>query len=374
MTLHRSALGLFLIALSGAAPAQNAVAVAPATREEPIAIAAFEPDDNQGDPGYTLYKTGYGLVLEERWKEAREKFSELMAKYPKSDYMDDASYWSAFCLKHTAKKEALAAYKKFLETYRSSSYYDDAVADQQELEFEQQGTPLSLGIAVAPPAVVGVPPQARIASSMKQYNRQLSTTLKRMLRPGRIYAPTTGSSFATAGSHNADEEHLDEKTQLKIEALNALGGKEDDESFAALREVALNPRQHRAVREVALDGLSTMSKHDVLPVLVEIARKDTTGDLASQSIDLIGQLDIDKNRRVTTLEEVFRSLPARRSEDRQTVVYTVANVGNDRAVEFLKSIALGDGDMDLRKDAIYYLGNIGTPRSRQALQDILKNQ
>jgi tetratricopeptide (TPR) repeat protein len=372
MTTHRCILGLFLVAFSTSA-AQNIVVTAPEPSEERLLTAALAPEDNQGDPGYGLYKAGYGLVLEERWKEAREKFSELLARFPKSDYIDDASYWSAFCLKHTSKKEALAAYKKFLEAFRSSSYYDDAVADKQDLEFEQNA-PRSLGVPVAPPAAVGVTPRPDLAPSMKHWNRQLSTTLRRMLRPGRIYAPTPGSSYAIAGTHVAGEEPLDEKTQLKIEALNALGGKEDDESFATLREVALNTHQHRAVREVAIDGLSTMSKHDVLPVLVEIAGKDTVSDLASQSIDLIGQLDIDKNRRVTTLEEVFRSLPARRSEERQTVVYTIANVGNDRAVDFLKSVALSDGDMDLRKDAVYFLGNIGSPHSRQALQDILRNQ
>jgi HEAT repeat protein len=107
---------------------------------------------------------------------------------------------------------------------------------------------------------------------------------------------------------------------------------------------------------------------------VEITRKDTSDELVSQAIDVIGELNIDKNRRVSTLEEVFRSLPGRRTEDRQTVVYAVANVGNDRAVEFLKSVALGDSDLDLRKDAVYFLGNIGTPRSRQALQDILRSR
>jgi hypothetical protein len=358
---------MILLAAGSAAPAQETAATDPGAPVAPAAIVALAPGDNQGDPGYALYKEGYALVMEERWKEARARFSDLIAKYGKSDYLDDAKYWSAFCLKHTSPKDAVAAYKKFIETYRSSSYYDDAVADLQDLE-RGPGEAHSVGVAVnVPPVNVSVALPS-MASSMRSLNRQLRVAMRGVPRP---FGVSAGSPIAVAG-RPLEPEKLDEKTQLKIEALGALGENEDDESFAALREIAVNPRQHRAVREAALDGLSGMSKHDVLPVLVEVARKDTAGDLSSRAIDIIGSLNIDRNRRVSTLEEIFRSIPASRLEDRQAVIYAVANVGNDRAIEFLKTVALGDGEVELRKDAVYFLGSIGTPRSRQALQEILK--
>ena len=37
----------------------------------------------------------------------------------------------------------------------------------------------------------------------------------------------------------------------------------------------------------------------------------------------------DKNQRVTVLEDLFRSLPKSRAEGRRTIVYTIADVGND---------------------------------------------
>jgi len=210
----------------------------------------------------------------------------------------------------------------------------------------------SMGVPVAaPPAAVSPAPMTS-ASSMRNFSRQLRLAMRKVPRP--FTTSSAGNAYSIAG-RALDEEKLDEKTQLKIEALSALGEKEDDESYTTLRDVAVNTRQHRAVREAALDGLSTMSKHDVLSVLVEVARKDTSGELSSRAIDIIGSLEIDKNRRVSTLEEVFRSIPARRVEDRQSVIYAVANVGNDRAVEFLKGVALGDGEVELRKDAIYFL-------------------
>jgi hypothetical protein len=367
MTTYHVATLLFLIPIASAAAQLTPAPDAPGIEPNPT-LAMLPQGDNKTDPGYALYKAGYGLVLEEHWKEARAKFSDLIAKFPKSEYLDDAYYWSAYSLKHISTKQAIDAYRKFLEAYRSSPYYDDAMADSQELEYEQQ-TSRSVGVAVAPPAVAPVTPRPWIPASMRHMTRKLKLGLRRMTSTG--WTPRPGAAPVIIGEN--EEEHLDEKTQLKIEALNALGqGKEDDESFGTLRDVAVNPGQPRPLREAALDALANMTKHDVLSVLLEIVRKDTSEDIPSQAIDLIGQLDIDKNRRVTTLEEVYQALPARRADDRETVVYTIASVGNDRAVDFLKAVALGDGNMELRRDAVYYLGNIGNPRSRQALQEILK--
>jgi HEAT repeat protein len=56
------------------------------------------------------------------------------------------------------------------------------------------------------------------------------------------------------------------------------------------------------------------------------------------------------------------------------IVYEVADVGNDRAVEFLLRVAKSDADYNLRSDAVYYLGNIGGDKARTALYEILKSK
>ena len=49
-------------------------------------------------------------------------------------------------------------------------------------------------------------------------------------------------------------------------------------------------------------------------------------------------------------------------------------MGNDKAVDFLKNVAMSDEDFDLRRDAVYYLGNIGGEKARSALYEILKSK
>jgi len=169
------------------------------------------------------------------------------------------------------------------------------------------------------------------------------------------------------------EEKLDDATRLKVDALYALGEiKEDDKSFSTLKDVALDTRQVRPLREAAMDALSGFTKHDALSVFVEIAQKDTSADIQGFAIDYIGEHGTDKNQRVTVLGDLYRTLPKSRADQRRTIVYTIADVGNDRAVDFLKKVALADEDYDLRRDAVYYLGSIGGENARSALYEILK--
>jgi len=105
---------------------------------------------------------------------------------------------------------------------------------------------------------------------------------------------------------------------------------------------------------------------------VEIAQKDTSADIQAFAVDYIGEHGSDKNQRVGVLEDLYRSLPKSRAGQRKTIVYTIADIGNDRAVDFLRTVALTDESYDLRRDAVYYLGSIGGDNARSALYEILK--
>jgi tetratricopeptide (TPR) repeat protein len=324
------------------------------------ATAAAREDD-KSDAGYALYKEGYALVLDEKYEAARKKFDELLSKFPKSSYADDARYWSAYSLRNSDRAVAMEEYRKFIREHPKSTYYDDAVADLNALQMDAP-----VAIAVRPePARRAMP--AVVAPNTGMLLRQLGREMRHMSRYGNI-APMPGPF---TGWH--EEKKLDDATRLKMDALYALGeAKEDDRSFSTLKEVALDQRQALPLREAAMDALSGFAKHDALSVYVEIAQKDTSAEIQGSAIDYIGEHGSDKNQRVSVLEDLFRTLPKSRAEGRRTILYTIADVGNDRAVEFLKRVALADEDYDLRRDAVYYLGSIGGDSARSALYEILK--
>ena len=337
-------------------------------RGAPTAFAWNMPalrEDDRSDAGYALYKEGYALILEEKYSAARKKFEELLAKYPGSSYADDARYWTAYSLRNSDREKAIEDYRKFIKEHPKSSYYDDAVADLNALQIEMP--------EVAPVPAVGAglprrPVPVAVGPNMELMFRQMKRNMQHLSRLGGVRA-----AGPFAGWHK--EETLDDATRLKMDALYALGEtKEDDRSFSTLRDVALDTRQVHPLREAAMDALSGYTKHDVLSVFMEIAQKDTSTDIQGFAIDYIGEHGSDKNQRVTVLEGLFRTLPKSRADQRRTIVYTIADVGNERAVDFLKKVALADEDYNLRRDAVYYLGSIGGENARSALFEILKGQ
>ena len=252
-------------------------------------------------------------------------------------------------------------YREFIRQHPKSSYYPDAVADLDALQMDAP-----VRVTVRPePARRALP--AAIAPNTGIMLRQMNREMRHMARFGNI-TPVPGPF---TGWH--EQKKLDDATRLKMDALYALGDtKEDDKSFSTLREVALDQRQVPPLREAAMDALSGFTNHDALAVYVEIARKDTSDEIQGSAIDYIGEHGSDKNQRVAVLEDLFRTLPKSRAGGRRTIVFTIADVGNEKAVEFLKRVALADEDYDLRRDAVYYLGSIGGESARSALYEILK--
>ncbi len=374
-----------------------------------------EVSDNQDDPAYKIYKEGYNLILEEKWNEARKIFAQVTSNYPQSDYVDDAQYWSAYAAKHTNAKKAVDEYSKFIKNYLDSKYYDDAVADLAELKKErsevikkltvkgdarvyvtQNGLLMNEGVqrmyigedgvvlGEGPESLVvdkhgitisgegrsfrysyGFAPQSRtFERAMKLYTGRLN----RIRLKGRTLVPIRAQKIN-------ESKDIDPEIRLKIEALYSLGeAKEDEKSFQVLKGVALNYKQPRQLREAALEALSEFKKLDVIPIYVDIVKNDTSEDMQIYAIDYINQSDRGKNKTISILINLFDTLPKQRHEQRQMIFYSIADIGNDRAIDFLSDIAHRDENYEMRRDAIYYLGSIGGEKARTALFEILKEK
>ncbi len=442
---------IFLVSSGVAQPPSPAATPRPPGQIEfriqsaPIVLADLGGD--QQDPAYATYKKGYALILNEQWKEARKLFEEVLAKYPNSEYRSDAEYWSAYALRHLDRKKAVQAYENFLAQYQANNrYFDDAMADLAALEADAVVAPqspdsirelLRAGKAPKALAINGFTPDLR---GLEHSLRQMGRSMRRSMNPLRIMRMPMPLAWT---GHAFDDRPMSPQTKLKADALMALGEiKEDDKSFQTLREVALDQTQDPPLRMIAMRSLTNFRKFDVLPVFVEVAKKDTNqaiqstaivaigevnrdkdkslqaltdlfyatpkhrteqletildavaqlgnehalnflagiarqndyGDVQSSAIDYISQAGKDKNRSVELLGEIYTSIPRDRQEPRATVIYSVADIGNDRAVEFLIKVARTDPNFDLRSDAIYYLGNIGGDKARAALYDILKGK
>jgi len=339
------------------------------------ATGAGNAGGNQDDPGYKLYRKGYNLILEEKWRAARDIFREIARTFPRSEYIDDAEYWTAYSYRDDDRKKAVESYKKFLAAHNESRYFDDALADYDQLLAEPALTivpdayypvraPEPLMVVSESPGKISISslPAPALAPVMKMRHFQ------RVLR-GRLRNVGGYRAYNLFTEHDQD---LDPDTRIRLEALNAVANSgQDDRSFSTLRKAALDRKQVQVIRVSAIEALSNFQKHDVLPVFLDIARNDTSEEMQLFAIDYIGNAAGDKEKAYDALMELYTSLSPDQPEKRKMVFYSIAEVGSDRSIEFLSKVARSHDDYDLRRDAIYYLGSIGGEKARAVLYEIL---
>jgi tetratricopeptide (TPR) repeat protein len=310
--------------------------------------------EDPGDSSFSLCKQGYNLILDEKWDAARRKFAHILKKYPKSKCVDYAAYWSAYALMHIDERKAIDFYQQFIQGYPKSSYYDDAVADLNKLEAARSLDSVRTTREHAYGGNIGRTYNTGIPYSQASKHYQMA------VGPG-VYLP-------------GKDDELDPETHLKIEALYALSLKEDEKSFQTLKDVALDRGQPLRLREIAMAQLSRFEKFDPLPVFLDVAAKDTSANLQNSAIFFIGQSRRNKDRSMETLIKLFNAVPKTQNEQLGKVLFSIAEVGGDKAVDFLVNVAKTHQNYDLRRNAVFCLGNIGGDKARSALSEILKKK
>ena len=314
--------------------------------------ASFETGD-QDDPGYQAYKTGYNLVLEEKWADVRKAFGDLIVKYPKSKYVDDATYWVAYSWRFNDKGKAVEAYKKFLKDYRDSNYYDDAVADLTRLET---------------PAVVAGTPSPRATSSSPEMER-LARDVDRLARgTGPAVAPGTWT-HAPDVSRREDDPEL----KMRVEALQALArSSKDGNTFALLKEIALDKDQPKEMRESAFYMLREFKDQDVTSVYLQVIRGDSDAKVKQNALYWMGQSGRDGSEKVFTLLKEIAVDTKQDREIRESAIYSLGQINRSDVANVLIQIARSDPDRKIRQTALYWIGQSARSDKEAAFQ-VLKD-
>jgi hypothetical protein len=325
-TFAATLLALAPVAANASDPASAGAATAP-------------PQTQYGsrDSGYVLYRTGYRHILEERWSEAKRALDEMIRRFPRSEYLDDARFWSAYSLKHTAPAQALDAYRRFIKEFPSSNYFDDAVAEYERLG----GTPLP-----APQSPPGGLPE--VAIRMAELEKQLALMRRRFSPPPPPQIRVTRSPKA--------------EIRLKVETLHALSrSPEDPKAFDALKEAALSPSQPIEIRATALEGARRFLLPDVGDFLLQFAREGD--DLQLRMLALDGLRFAHMNAGPTP-DSLVRSIARDTREApllRSTALQVLQSRGDAELPNLLLQIAREDPAKDLQIVALVALARNPKP-------------
>ena len=297
--------------------------------------ASLETND-QDDPAYLAYKAAYKSIIEEKWDDARKRFAEVIGKYPKSRYVDDAQYWIAYSWKYSDKKKAIEVYKKFIKEYPTSNYYDDAVGDLSRLENRD-----------APPS--GQPPREDFVVGQEK--------IEALARSAQEVARTTQHIYSLyTGVSPFQRKQEDPELRMKIDALNALGrSKQDEKTFELLKETALDKARPSELRETALQLLANFKDRDVTEIYQQVIRDGSDRRLQQSAIQSFVRLGKEGDEKVFSVIKQIALDAKLDRELRESAFYAMRATEMPGALDVFIDIAKKDPDEHARQIALYQI-------------------
>ncbi len=169
----------------------------------------------------------------------------------------------------------------------------------------------------------------------------------------------------------------DPQERVRLAAVYSLGSsfQENPEVInQALEGLAADRTQPRLVRQTALSQLGERGKAFDADFLATLASGEPDEDIQQMAIHVLGKVAQGRAKSFAVLTSLFRSIPDDRLGSKDVLLFSVASIGNDEAVDFLASVAQSDASAPLRERAVYYLGNIGSEKARNALLEILRHR
>jgi tetratricopeptide (TPR) repeat protein len=167
----------------------------------------------------------------------------------------------------------------------------------------------------------------------------------------------------------------DPAERSKVLAVEAMvqAGKGKPSTVETLIEIFNETPEHRTrEKKLLLNAIADIDNDSAFQFMKEVAKRHEDRGLQNLAIFRIGEMDGDKS--VETLSELYYTIPKELREQLETIMYSVANIGSDKAIDFLATVARTGNDEELRSNAMFYLTNIGGEKARTALYKVLQRK
>ena len=322
----------------------------------------------QNLPAAKLFREGRDLIGDEEWSSAEGKFRRFVQLYPKEANLDAALYWLAFTLSKQEKyDEAEAHLKRLLSEFPRSNWADDASALRAQIagKVNNQGVinqtlnedDVEVKIVALESLFQSNPERglAYVAEMMKPGSKA-STRLKEagieLLR--RHGGPQAGALLLDIIRNQTD-------SRLRAIAIQTLGRTGDESMLPLLRDLA-NTSADAEVSKAAVFALSRYEGAGARAMLLELARSAKSVEVRKDAIFWLSQGGD------AAMDELMRIFEAdRTTEVRKQIVFALKRMGTPRAVAKLQEIARGADDVEVRKDALHWIGQSGDAQAVEFL-------
>ena len=322
----------------------------------------------QNLPAAKLFSEGRDLVGDEDWANAEGKFRRFVQLYPKDANLDAALYWLAFSLTKQAKyDEAEKHLKRLLSEFPRSNWADDAQALRAQIagEMNNQGV-INQTLSEDDVEVKIVALESLFQSNPERGMAYVAEMMKpgskadaRLKEAGIELVRRFGGKQASALLLDIIRNQTDQ--QLRVTAIQTLGRTGDESVLPTLRDLA-NTATDDEVGKAAIFAISRFEGANARGMLLDLARSGKSVEIRKDAIFWLSQ------NGDAAMDDLMRIYEADHdTEVRKQIVFALKRMGSPRAVAKLQEIARGSDDVEVRKDALHWIGQSGDAQAIEFL-------
>lgn len=154
--------------------------------------------------------------------------------------------------------------------------------------------------------------------------------------------------------------------ELRENAVLWLGMARGAEGVAVVERIARDAADAMDVRRQALLALAQSDADTAYPVLADLAARDASGEIRSQSMFWMAQSG-DARARADILASLRRETD---SDVQEQAVFALSQLTTDSDAALIELVR-SDASRDVKKRALFWLGQSGSPEAMQLLDDVL---
>src|SRR5919202_1732078 len=360
-------------------------------RETSFAQVPPEPWGEAG-PADSLYRLGREAINRGDFRRAATLFAEISAKYPRSQYAPDALYWRAFALYRSGREDDLREALRSLDTQRARFPRAQTIGDARELAVRIRGVLAQQGDVESAEAVSRVAARnqpcvrddndsevrAAAMNALLQMDAESAVPIIKQVLQKRdecSVALREKAVFLLSQKPSSETEtllldvlHNDPSRSVREQAIFWLGQRRSQENAAFLRGLfgrLGKAERNEDIRKKVLFSLSQMRGFGNDRWLLNIALDTTySEDVRGHALWTAGQAGIPGSDLVALYDRL------RDAEVKEKLIWVLSESRDRAATDKLVEIAQKDPDREMRKKALFWLGQKNDPRVRQIIVDI----
>jgi HEAT repeat protein len=160
--------------------------------------------------------------------------------------------------------------------------------------------------------------------------------------------------------------------KARRDAIFWLGQSRGDNDVIVDTLISLLPSLSDDDSEAVAYSLSRIRSDKSINALAALARDKSKSEKSrTNAIFWIGQTRAAN--RLSLLEDIYKN-SMDNSKIRQQVMFALSRTGEPQAVTIMGNVASTDPDIEVRKQAVYWLGQSRSPEANQALENLLRKK